>query len=561
MTYDLKRVPLTAKGAYLNIFQREDNLGGGIWIKSLIRSTWGEIGKVKPSNLLLKIIPTEIDGTFCEFEVASYPSHIHFKINNGSIKVFINKYNTLKFIIENAGIVFEYQNNNDINLKDLKNNKLTIDYPLTNQFVEIKSLNQEIKYYENDRRILINNTKENEILVSFWVNDLEHPKKHLEFKEIEDVEVEINKFISNYEPKTAFDKISLYSLWALSYEAVGNYQTRAIAISMNDMSLTWGWDHLLIGTALVHSDSSLIKEAIDVFFYHQLENGMLPDAINPVLIVDKFTKPPVYGYYLSKMHEKGLTFSADYQKYLYEKLTKLTNWWTKEEEMVPKYEHPFDSGWDNATCFDKGVKFITPDLVSYVILQFDYLKELANNLGKNEESKRWESRRNQLLENFIKHFWDGKEFLYDVDGVKNKTTSLIRMIPIILGNLLPEEVKTILIEELKVENHFLSPGGLASESLKSKLYDTRLGDRLKPNAYWRGPLWSPPIFMIIDGLNKLNEGELSSKITERYLNVIEKSGGFFENYDAVNKAGYDDIGYGWTISTYVLLRKLDNKAN
>src|SRR5690554_876849 len=110
LRFDLLKTPFSIKGAFLSIFKRPNNLGGGIWIKSLIRTSWGDINKIKPSILLLKIIPTDINGIFTEYNIYGTPTHIKIEIPNGDILIYFNQYNQLTFIFNNSGIVFEYEN-------------------------------------------------------------------------------------------------------------------------------------------------------------------------------------------------------------------------------------------------------------------------------------------------------------------------------------------------------------------------------------------------------------------------------------------------------------------
>ncbi len=550
--FDINKTPFSAKEAYLSIIKRDKKLGGGIWIKSLIRPIWGEIGKEKPSNLLLKIIPVNNKGEFEDYQVEAFPSHLKISLKSGYIVIYFNKYNKLIFDFENSGVIFEYQNYQDINI-NCKNENIKINYPKSNQYMIINGIKKVLNYHLFKNRIKIIN--EDKIKLKFWVKNLEKPKSYLTFNSVIDVDNDYQNFKKHYKINSNNEELAIYTLWTLSYVKAGNFLDNAIAISKNDMSLTWGWDHLLISLALIKSNPKLIFSGMNVFFETQKDNGMLADALNPVVIVDKFTKPPVYGYYLKKLERNGLIINNEYKIYLYDKLSKLTNWWMSHDKHLPIYLDPFDSGWDNATCFDEGDNFSTPDLISYLIVQMDYLKDLALKLNKKEEAKNWEERKTKLLNKFINEFWENEQFLFKASGEMKKTSSLIRMIPLILENLLPKEIKDVLIKELKEEGHFLTRGGFATESLKSIDYDSRLGDQTKPNAYWRGPMWAPPMYMLVEGLRYFNEDEFADEVITRYLNAIEKEASFYENYDAINLNGYDDIGFGWTVALYLIFKK------
>lgn len=45
-----------------------------------------------------------------------------------------------------------------------------------------------------------------------------------------------------------------------------------------------------------------------------------------------------------------------------------------------------------------------------------------------------------------------------------------------------------------LEQRFLTPFGLATEDPTSQLY--------APNGYWRGPIWAPTTYLLVDGVRR-----------------------------------------------------------
>lgn len=557
MQFDLKTNPFSAPEAFLSIIQEPDYRGGGVWIKSLIRPEWGT-GNPHISNLLLKIIPTSLSGAFCPYEVIAKPTHVDLITESGYLRIYFIKYNEIKIELNNTNVIFEYGHLNN-QASDIKsdNGVFSLTYPKLNQYIKLEFDNSNFKNHEAIKRVVVDQIENSTINFSFWVNNLKHPTKYTKYNSLNDVKNDYQSFLSYYNIADYHDELAVYTLWSLEFVECGNFLSNAIPANKNDMNLSWGWDNLLVALAIVKSNPSLAWSAIEVFFKHQSDDGMLPDAINPVILVDWYTKPPVHGYFLQKMHQKGFTLSTNQTKYVYEVLSKSIDWWIDPKDTFPKYKEPFDSGWDNATVFDNGADITTPDLVSYLIIQMDYLSKLANNLNLDKESLYWIERRDQLLNDFISRLWDGKQFLSLRQDKTFETTSLIKMIPIILEDLLPKHIMITLINELKIENHYLVRNGFASETVDSLLYRSYDGDQYKLNSYWRGPIWSPPMYMITESLKVVGETEFANDVVNRYLNVIKHSNAFYENYDANLSIGYDDFGFGWTAAAYILLKAID----
>ncbi|MFQ6115089.1 MAG: trehalase family glycosidase [bacterium] len=88
--------------------------------------------------------------------------------------------------------------------------------------------------------------------------------------------------------------------------------------------------------------------------------------------------------------------------------------------------------------------------------------------------------------------------------------------------------------------------GLATEALKSPYYES--------DSYWRGPIWAPSTYLIVDGLRRGGNYDLALKIARGFCNMIKNNaGGNYENFDAVTGKGLRAPGYTWTASVHMLL--------
>jgi glycogen debranching enzyme len=115
--------------------------------------------------------------------------------------------------------------------------------------------------------------------------------------------------------------------------------------------------------------------------------------------------------------------------------------------------------------------------------------------------------------------------------------------PVVLGSRLERNKFTRLVQ--RVESDFLTPFGLATENPRSRLYQS--------DGYWRGPIWAPSTYLIVDGLDRGGRRDLAVEIASRFCKLVRTAGGFYENYDALTGQGLRDCGYTWTAAVTLLL--------
>ena len=114
----------------------------------------------------------------------------------------------------------------------------------------------------------------------------------------------------------------------------------------------------------------------------------------------------------------------------------------------------------------------------------------------------------------------------------------------LLGRRLPEAVRAKLIAGLKESGRFLTQYGLATESVRSRHYES--------DGYWRGPIWAPSTLIAVDGLAQCGEMDLARDLARRFCDMCVESG-FAENFDAVTGEGLRDKAYTWTSSVFLIL--------
>ncbi len=344
--------------------------------------------------------------------------------------------------------------------------------------------------------------------------------------------------------------LAAYINWESVVAPEGHLTRPAMLMSKNWMVNVWSWDNCFNAMALIYNDPALAWDQLFVVLDNQNEDGAFPDNVNDRSLEWAFTKPPIHGWAASWMLQQSHEASRPVIERLYAPLAHWTTWYFQfrdyDDDRLPQYNHGNDSGWDNASIFRVGPPVETPDLCAYLVLQMDALSQWAKILGKPQESREWGRRADDLLQKLLAQYWKGDHFVALRSGdhkVAAEGDSLILFLPLILGNRLPEQVRAKLVAGLKEKGRFLTEHGLATESLRSPLYQA--------DGYWLGPIWAPSTMIIAEGLDAVGEKTMARDIRRKFCEMAARSG-MSENYDAVTGAGLRDPAYTWTSSVFLI---------
>ncbi|MDL5206413.1 trehalase family glycosidase [Streptomyces sp. ALI-76-A] len=343
-------------------------------------------------------------------------------------------------------------------------------------------------------------------------------------------------------------ELAAYVVWSATVRPAGLVTRPAVLMSKHWMDKVWSWDHCFNALALAPGYPGLAWDQFSLPFDHQDDSGALPDSVTHSEVLHNFVKPPIHGWALRQLRQRlpkplGRTELAE----VYERVTRWTDFWLTARRApgaaLPHYQHGNDSGWDNATTFDPERVIVTADLAAFLILQLRELADLAAELDRPDDARAWTRTADATQAAMLDQLWTGERFV--ARGMDSQDTwsssSLLDLMPIALGEHLPESVSSVLAD--RIEAH-LTPHGLATELPTSPHY---LSD-----GYWRGPIWAPATVLVEDGLRRSGHQRLADEISARFRALCETYG-FAENFDALTGAGLRDRAYTWTASSYLLL--------
>jgi len=543
--FDIDKIPFSSYGNYLVISPKHESEDKYLYIRYIGG------GDTNYYNSYIFKIDIEIESTeFKPYELIINSKHggrIYFSFMNSK---------GLCFKIEETSLNIEMETGRyDYCYKPDKKSIYALSSKLDQRFL-----------FESDKKIELNEIwnkdRAEKVNICFKENQtvfLRNFEVNIDKLNIVSYDLVLNRQKQNFSSFLKNDKLNeteilaKYITWSSVVSKKGKLTKDAMYMSKNWMNNIWSWDHCFNALALIKEDFDLSFAQLQVIFDNQHSSGMLPDFVNDKISYYAFTKPPIHGWTITFMMDLNKKIlNKENLLYLFDKLEKWTNYWLKEavdESGIPYYRHGNESGWDNSTLFQFGVPVKTPDLLPFLILQMRTLSDIALKLDNLDKHIYWFKKYENSYKKFMDIFWDGSKFICIKENIPYEDfrgNSLISYIPIILGDLLPEDIMDKLCKDLFVNKSFLTKYGLATESIDSELYIS--------DGYWRGPIWAPSSFLIIDGLWRGNKKKEAEELAERFILLCEENG-LCENYNAVTGEGLRDKAFTWTASVYLMLKK------
>ncbi len=344
-----------------------------------------------------------------------------------------------------------------------------------------------------------------------------------------------------------------YILWAFRAGPRGPLKRSAVLMSKNWMTAIWSWDNCFNARALAAVDPALAWDQFMFFFDHQSPGGRFPDLITAFYTQWGMTKPPVYGWTLRHLRKHAWFQDPVLLAQAYEPIARQTRFWFEQRDSdgdgLPEYGHGCDSGWDNGTGFDDNLPSASPDLAAWLLIQLEELADLAPRVGRAADAAKWDALAERLLASLRRHCWDGRGWRAVRAGDHRPSPhgdSLLPWLVGLAGHRLTVEERAAVVAALSEPGRFLTAHGVATESVRSSLYE--------PDGYWRGPIWGPSTVVASEAAAACGCPDLAAEIARRFV-AMAPAHGFAENHDAISGAPLRDPAYSWTASAWTTLQQ------
>ncbi len=303
----------------------------------------------------------------------------------------------------------------------------------------------------------------------------------------------------------------------------------------------WLWDTVFHSLAMNALDPELSCQCLFTMLEAQLEDGMIPHQISVNGRRSSITQPPIlaWGIWENFRHlgkPEALAYALPYlERYLEWSLQHrdvngngLLEWAIAGDVMCRSGE----SGMDNSSRFDKGIKVDAVDFNVFMARDMHYLSLICRELQQEEKAAFWAQRAEELSQRIQALLWSEEDqFYYDLEpeGRLSPVKAVSGFLPLLLDHL-PEQHTEGLVRMLKDPLHFLTACPVPSIAVSQPEWGTDM---------WRGPTWINMNVFIILGLRKQGKREEADWLKQRTIGLVQKYvlkyGVVFEYYDSTDK--------------------------
>lgn len=529
---DLMNIPFSRYGSYFVVSDIDNKL----YIRDVRR------GDLESGNVFEMVLPDS------KYELTGDETELVLTLDLGEIRMILPDLNTLR--IKTIGTSLKLV---------MSPNKYDNHYLNPKGYCEICSYARERRFglhdhsgnydiSKKDHCITVNIEKDSDLVIEGYATTSSY-KKEISYDEaLNKIKDDFHTWLSDMtKASNPTSRLAGYITWSNMVHDEGCLKRYAMYMSMNWMTNIWSWDNCFGAIALSKVYPELAYDQYIFFKDLQDESGMLPDYANTVYASYASAKPPIYGWAYRYMMKRNAVFGEeDKLREVYEFVSSFTNFWLKERSYdgMPYYTHGNESGWDNGTNYEEGVPVASPDLLAFLIDQLDFLIEIGEKLSINTD--KWSEEADRLTEKLMTLWHEDQFRAYLINDKRFVIVgdSLQNYLPILVADRLEPSIKKQLLKGLMAEERFLTPYGLATESISSVYY--------RYNGYWKGPIWAPTMLIFIDGLRGCDEIDRAETLAHRFIKCME-IGGMAENFDPLTGEGLVDPSFAWTSSVYLTL--------
>lgn len=345
-----------------------------------------------------------------------------------------------------------------------------------------------------------------------------------------------------------------WNLW--SYLAGVSGQLKREMLFMSKGGATSQWQLTFQSVAFANNTRAAWDQML-VPFDHQSETGQLPDFYDECHGQMYAIRPPIHGWALKLMKRMGYYQNVPLEEIrdFYPKLAKWADWFAKYRtdgvDGLPHYEHSDESGMEDGSTFRYSFCMVTPDLPAYLVLLFEELGEMSQQLGMDSSVKEeWLQKAADMQNRLIEKLWTGEKFVsHTLDGQPiPKDYGILGYMPVVLGKRLPEDILQKLLADLKKEGYILCDYGFDKEQVTAR----ELCDVAQNGV--RGFVYHPFNVVLISALQDCGEEAFANEVARRYCDAmvsVDNLAGALNTFTGP----VVDPWISWTAGAYLLIAR------
>ena len=310
------------------------------------------------------------------------------------------------------------------------------------------------------------------------------------------------------------------------------------------------WDACFHMLALEEMDDRLCRDALCILTDTIRSDGMIAHFVCSTWIRPRASQPPLVGWaaerYIARTGDVALAAE------LLPKLTANCEWWLTQRlnrfGLISCLD-PFETGWDDTPRLDNG-PIVATDMSAYVLMQMRSCVRLAKLLDQQGLAAHWQKRADDFAQELVDVCWDNdKKLFHDVlleTGQKTPQVSPALFLPLLGDVPLPE--KDIIAS---IRTHLFDPNTLFGPiPFPSIAHDD---PEYSPTTMWRGPMWPPINWLLLEMLEKFDLLEEKQQLARRFYDQMLQEGNLAEYYNSQDGAGLGYAPQGWTSAIFLRL--------
>ena len=258
--------------------------------------------------------------------------------------------------------------------------------------------------------------------------------------------------------------------------------------------------------------------------------------------------PPIFGWAARRVAAAGA--GDEFLREVYPGLQRLYDYWWATNADYDLFSGGF-MGMDNLPRGGDGRA--QADASAWMAFFARDLEAIATELGDTVSADRYGFDIERISSVVNAYLWDEEAgFYFDIDADGDgfiPTKSYSGLIPLIAG-IVPPEREARVLKALRDPAQLWSEHGIRSTSAFSVIYEPGYARQGGVNSNWRGPIWIPINYLLVDALEELDP-DLARDIRVRVVATVEAdwtaTGHFHEYFDGDTGVGLGaDQQTGWT---------------
>lgn len=317
------------------------------------------------------------------------------------------------------------------------------------------------------------------------------------------------------------------------------------------------WDACFTNLGVAQFNQQLAEESLRILCETQEQDGKIPHFVCATWNRPGETQPPLIAWSAWRLYEQfgNKQFIED----IYVSLCRYADWWfanrDDDKDGLVEYQHRLESGWDDSPRFEKG-RIAAIDLNSYLNREIKLISKMADLLGKNEESAKWQKRASEHEEAIMNRMFDKDSCVFFDRLVKEdkllKLLTPASFMPLWTGVSVPKETaQQMIVKYLINPKYFYGSVPFPVVAYCEPTY--------MPEKWWRGPTWPNIAYAMTEILRIHGFQDQYKEALNRLLNMMTAHDEMNELYSSNLGEPLGAPGLCWGDAVFMELARMASK--